>query len=209
MPRINHIEYGFQSEPKGLTLPLYKQVHGNRIIEVTKSNLDSLYRMPQEADGALTYLTATALSVFTADCLPLLFYTDDPTGPIATIHCGWRGALHNIAKTIPEHCSIYSNQLNVILGPCLGPCCFEVKQDFIETFHGQGIDIHRYLIPRGDKLFFHLSEFVINEQLGFIDSTRINKTELRCTYCSMPELPSFRRNKSTNPRIRGWISKLH
>lgn len=209
MPRIKHIEYGFQSEPKGLSAPLYKQVHGNQIIEVTNSNLDSLYRMPQEADGALTYLTGTTLSVFTADCLPLLFYTDDPSGPIATVHCGWRGALHNIAQAIRDYCSKHSNQMNVILGPCLGPCCFEVRQDFIDAFRGQGTDIHRYLIPREDKLFFHLSEFVIKEQLTFIEPARIKTDELRCTYCSIPKLPSFRRNKSTDPRIRGWISKTY
>ena len=74
MPRLKHIEYAFVTEPKGLTRPLYKQVHGNALMEVTERNLSELYQNAPEADGAFTSVSNLKLSVFTADCLPLLFF---------------------------------------------------------------------------------------------------------------------------------------
>ncbi|MFM8315921.1 MAG: polyphenol oxidase family protein [Deltaproteobacteria bacterium] len=207
MPALNHISYDFEVEPKGLTRPLYKQVHGNALIQVTESLLPALYQNPPQADGAITSVSQLKLSVFTADCLPLLFFTEDPKGPIAAIHCGWRGALQSITSPIEDLWSDYHNQIHVILGPCLQPCCFEVKTDLIETFTQAGHAIDPYLESRGDRLFFNMSGFVIEQQLPFIKPAHIHTEHLRCTFCSQPELPSYRRNKGTDPRIRGWVVK--
>jgi len=207
MRTLKNINYGFEIEPKGLTRPLYHQVHGCALVQVTESNLTDMYAAPPEADGAFTYDPLIKLTVFTADCLPLLFFTDDPRGPIAAIHCGWRGALQSIALSIEDLWAEYLGQINVILGPCLQPCCFEVKKDFIDSFLNLGHPISPYISHRATKTFFNLSDFVIKEQLAFIDPTRIFTQELRCTFCSKPELPSYRRNKGTDPRIRGWIAR--
>jgi len=207
MNELKHISYGFEVEPKLTTRPLYKQVHGNAMVHVTTDNLASLYNLPPEADGAFTFQSQLKLSVFTADCLPLLFYTDEPNGPIATVHCGWRGALHSIAKSIKDIYEKYQGQINAILGPCLRPCCFEVRSDLVSQFEQYGHNIKSYLEMRNGAFFFNLSEFVIREQLSFMSPERINTNDLRCTYCSQPELPSYRRNKTTDPRIRGWIIK--
>ena len=207
MPKLKHITYGFDVEPKSTTRPMYKQVHGNAMIQVTQDNLALLYAAAPEADGAYTLQPQLKLSVFTADCLPILFYTDDPQGPIATVHCGWRGALQSISTSVEDLMSDYQGQINAILGPCLQQCCFEVKQDLISQFEQHGHNISAYLNNRNESVFFNMSSFVANEQLSFISPERIDTSDLRCTFCSRPELPSYRRNKSTDPRIRGWIVK--
>jgi YfiH family protein len=208
MPSIMHVEYDFTIEPKGLTRPLFHQVHGNLMVQVTDQNLSQLYQTPPDADGAITESSQLKLSVFTADCIPLLFFTEDPKGPIAVIHCGWRGALQNITSTLQDLWSEYLDGIHAIIGPCLEPCCFEVKKDLIAAFEDAGHQIHPYLISRDNKTFFHLSSFVIEEQLSFIKKKNIHTQDLRCTFCSLPQLPSYRRNKSTDPRIRGWLLKF-
>lgn len=207
MASILHIEYDFVVEPKGLTRPLYRQVHGAALVEVTEENLSYLYQNPPEADGAVTSVNSLKLSVFTADCLPLLFFTEDPKGPIAAIHCGWKGAKQSIASHIENLWAEHLGRIHCILGPCLEPCCFEVKEDLIQAFLSEGQNVEPYIIRRDNKLFFHLSSFVVNEHLSFISKEKIHKEGLRCTYCSSPSLPSYRRNKGTDPRIKGWIIK--
>lgn len=207
MPSIMHVTYDFTIEPKGLTRPLFHQVHGNQMVYVTDQNLSQLYQAPPDADGAVTESSHLKLSVFTADCIPMLFFTTNPKGPIAAIHCGWRGALQNITSTLQDLWSDHDGEIHAILGPCLEPCCFEVKNDFIEAFEGASHQVRPYLTEKDNKIFFHLSRFVINEQLSFIKKENIHTQHLRCTFCSHPQLPSYRRIKGTNPRIRGWIIK--
>lgn len=207
MPRLNHIEYHFIEEPKGHTRPLYQQVHGNALVEVTHTNLTALYQSPPPADGAYTIEANLRLSVFTADCLPVLFFTDDITGPIAAIHCGWRGANQAIVTHLEDLWDNYPGQIHAILGPCLESCCFEVKEDLMTAFKEKGNLIAPYLSSRDNKTFFSLSSFVIKEQLKFIKPEYIHTADLRCTFCSSPQLPSYRRNKTTDPRISGSISK--
>jgi polyphenol oxidase len=207
MTQLSHIEYGFTIEPKNITRPLYRQVHGKELIEVTEPSLPQLYETPPEADGAYTRVAGLKLSVFSADCLPILLFTEDPTGPIAAIHSGWRGTALGIAKQIETLWSDYKNQIHAILGPCLQSCCFEVKEDLIRAFLDKGSDISHYLKHRDNRIFFSMSDFVLREQLSFIPQSQIHLDNLKCTYCASPTLPSYRRNKVTDPRIRGWIVK--
>lgn len=207
MLKLKNIDYGFISEPKGLTRPLYQQVHGNALIQINEKDLPHLYESPPKADGAITFDRGVKLSVFTADCIPLLFFTEKDSGPIATIHCGWRGAQQSIISSLEDLWSDYLGTIHVIIGPCLEPCCFEVKEDLISAFSEHGHDISAYLEKREGKYFFQLSRFVIEQQLKFIDPSHIHTQHLRCTFCSEPQLPSYRRNKSTDPRIKGWIRK--
>jgi YfiH family protein len=207
MAKLLNVEYDFVVEPKGLTRPFYHQVHGAALVQVTEDNFRLLYQNPPDADGAVTSVNSLKLSVFTADCLPLLFFTEDPKGPIATIHCGWKGAKQSIATHIETLWTDYLGKIHVILGPCLEPCCFEVKEDLIQAFVSEGHNIEPYLNRRDNKTFFHLSSFVINEHLSFITKDKIHTESLRCTHCSSPSLPSYRRNKGTDPRIKGWIVK--
>ena len=47
----------------------------------------------------------------------------------------------------------------------------------------------------------------IETQLASIPGARIDTSALRCTKCSQPRLPSFRRNQSTDPNLRAWIRR--
>lgn len=200
------VEYGFSVEAKGATAPLFRQVHGRKVIELaTPADLLRAAASPEEADGAFTMLDGIELYTFTADCIPLLFFDAAPGGPRAAVHCGWRGAKLGIARHAVELLSRHAKDLHVAIGPCLRGCCFEVKQDFVDEWRSAGRDIEPYLENRNGKRFCHLDRFVREVELGGV---AMHTEQLRCTYCSSPELPSYRRNGGTDPRLRGWIRRV-
>ncbi len=196
------IQWGFSFEKKGVTQPLFSQVHGNDLVEV--NDPQKMRLKPSRADGGFTYLKKIELSVFTADCFPLLFFSDDPNGPIAAVHCGWRGALSGIARTTAARLGFVGGDYHLVIGPGILSCCFEVQEDFIQAFHLRGRPIDKFL-ERGDQTVCHLDRFILEEDLKDLPPKKIHAEMKKCTVCSKPEMPSYRRNKGTDPRIRTWI----
>lgn len=200
-------EYGFSVEAKGQTLPLAKQVHGKLCLEIkSKEDLQRAVQAPPNADGVWTRVPKLEMSVHTADCMSVLIVSEDPNGPVAAVHAGWRGVMQGIIKAQLQLLDLGS-QAHAILGPCLRECCFEVKDDFIEAFTRARGPIDRYLEKRDSRRLFSMVRFVVENELESLSEDHIHSENARCTYCSKPELPSFRRNGTTDPRIRAWIRR--
>lgn len=201
--------YGFSIEPKGTTPALFRQVHGRAVVEVTDAeHALRLRQSPPEADAAFTRAAGVELSAFSADCVPLLFYGTEPDAPIAAVHSGWRGSALGVATATMQAMGVPPEHLHVVMGPCIRGCCFAVREDFIESFRSHGHDVDRWLESRRGQWFFHLERFLVEETLGSIPKAQRHLEALRCTVCSRPELPSFRRDKKTDPSIRAWIRRL-
>lgn len=197
------IRYEFTAMAKDLSLRLFHQAHTDKILKLPNTSLEPL----PEADGAYTYDFDRELRVFSADCLSLLFFSDRPSGPIAAVHSGWRGAKSGIALEALEQMGDVAS-LWVAIGPSIQGCCFEVKEDFIEAFKERGNAFFAFLEKRDKNYFFHLARFVTEHQLEpLYKADRILWEDNRCTVCSTPPLPSFRRNHSTDPWICGRIVK--
>jgi len=197
------VQVGTKIETKGATPKLFTQVHGNNILEIeNQENRLTAIMAPQSADGAYTYAQDLELYVFTADCLPISFWSEEPNGPIGIVHCGWRGAKAGIVvqllTTLPQW------TLHFSFGPAGLVCCYEVKRDLIESFEKAGYSLSAYLDIRKHGIFFDLTGFVRGTQLKSIPENRIHRNEQVCTICS-PRLPSYRRNRSTDPSLRSWI----
>lgn len=194
------IAYGFSVEPKGKTPRLFTQVHGDRIVSVADaSEAERLRADPPEADGALTRTAGLEVYCFAADCIPVLLAAP---GTVAAVHSGWRGTMKRV---VPAALKAMGDPKNVtaILGPCIRSCCFEVKGDFVDGVRAAGHRTDGYLERRSGKLFFRLLEFLVETQLARVG--KVDTTHARCTACSQPELPSFRRTKGTDPHLRAWI----
>jgi YfiH family protein len=204
---LQHIEWDFEVEKKGDSSPLFHQVHGTKVIEfLNKSAIEIAKTNPSDADGAFASFPEAELSVYTADCFPLLFFTDDPQGPVAAVHAGWRGLKAGI---VTNTLSLFENQsdLHVILGPGIRSCCFTVREDFIKDWDAAGLMPQRFLSESERGIHFDLLAFLLTHELKNLNKNKIHLEHHRCTSCSVPALPSFRRNKSGNPRIRTWIRK--
>ncbi|NBX83177.1 laccase domain-containing protein [bacterium] len=201
---FQHIEWGFEIERKGDTTPSFEQVHGTHIVD-----LDSLEK-PQvsliQADGGLTRQWNLPVSVYSADCYPVLFFTESIGDPIVAVHAGWKGIFSGIVSRA-VHLFASDAHLHCVIGPAIGACCFAVREDFIQKWDSAGLNPHRFLTERSHRLYFNLLDHLRAHDLKTLPSHRIHLDQHRCTVCSKPELPSFRRNKSANPRIRSWILK--
>ena len=95
---------------------------------------------PPRADALVTQIPGLWLTVQTADCVPLLL-VDTRRRAIAAVHGGWRGTLARIAqKTLGQmRMSFGTRAADVIaaMGPCIGPCCYEVGPEVAQAFAGQ------------------------------------------------------------------------
>src|SRR5687768_16573284 len=82
-----------------------------------------------EADIAVTDDSSLAVSVRTADCVPILL-ADRRTGAVAAIHAGWRGTAAGGAivavKALSSRYGTNAEDVIAAVGPSIGPCCYEV-----------------------------------------------------------------------------------
>lgn len=95
-----------------------------------------------DVDALYTYESDVVVGVFTADCVPVIFYDED-TGLIGAIHSGWKGTVQDIvsatfAQIKNENPDIYMGNIKVILGPSIAQKSFEVDQDVADQFKGLG-----------------------------------------------------------------------
>jgi len=106
-----------------------RQVHGTQVVFVDESQ-----RTGGEADALVTRARGLALSVLTADCVPILWVA--PTaGVIAATHAGWRGTLGGIAaRTLRSLQAVGVEPADVLvaLGPAIGGCCYEVSSEIVD-----------------------------------------------------------------------------
>jgi hypothetical protein len=103
---------------------------------------------PPELDAVVTDRPGVALCIKTADCVPV-FLVDPIRRVIGAVHAGWRGtAMQIVEKAVKEMVQRFgtrSADLSAIVGPAIGPCCYEV-----DTGVYQAMSHH----PKRDS-FFH------------------------------------------------------
>ena len=118
----------------GGRLAMANQVHGGEVRTVTSADWkqDPYGKVCFEADGLMTDIPGVALCVFTADCIPVLFY-DPVRRVVAAVHAGGRGTAAGIAARAGERMGqVYGSRPEDILaaiGPGIGPCCFDTHED--------------------------------------------------------------------------------
>ncbi len=121
-------------------VPVYtaSQVHGNRFLLVDGSIPTAVSELEnQPADSLITASREILLGVTTADCLPVLL-VDRQVRAVAAVHAGWRGLLARIVpRTIMAmeiNYGVKSADLLVLLGPCIGRCCYQVGKELVRKF---------------------------------------------------------------------------
>ncbi|HXV81910.1 MAG TPA: peptidoglycan editing factor PgeF [Candidatus Binatia bacterium] len=186
-----------------------KQLHGDRIIEVK----DTRVKEAGEGDGMVTQEKDAFLGVLTADCVPILFVVPEQT-IAAVVHAGWRGTFAGIAakmvQLLDSQHRISPNAVEAALGPAIGSCCYEVKDDvsgpLIERW---GKIADECVENRAGKIYLDLRRFnrAILERAG-VPSKQIHEVG-PCTSCSVDQFFSYRREKRETGRqisFVGWMS---
>jgi len=130
---LKRIKEAFAIPENGLVMA--RQVHGDAILEIDDRN--RLPRTFPECDGLVTSLPGVALGIKTADCVPILFF-DRRLRVAGAVHAGWRGASLGIAgkmiSLLQSRFSSRTEDIVALIGPAIGPCCYEVDAPVYEAF---------------------------------------------------------------------------
>lgn len=90
------------------------------------------------ADGMVTDRVDTPLTMRFADCTPLLFH-DPVQGVIGIAHAGWRGTVlgvgANIVQTMIQAYGCKPSNIQVGIGPSIGPERFQVGEEVVEAVY--------------------------------------------------------------------------
>lgn len=115
--------------------PLWlQQLHGHRVVKATAALAAA--EVPQ-ADAAWTDEPGLACVVQVADCLPVLLAAPEGRA-VAAAHAGWRGLAGGVVdaalSALCEAAACAPQEVDVWLGPCIGPRRFEVGADVLQAF---------------------------------------------------------------------------
>lgn len=111
-----------------------RQVHRDHIQPVTAADagIDLIAPAPWECDGLITDVPGLCLTVFSADCVPVLLH-DPVRHCIAAVHSGWRGTAMAIAAQAAEKMvndyGCDPGHILAAIGPSISKCCFETHAD--------------------------------------------------------------------------------
>ena len=111
-----------------------EQVHGADVAVIRDTSFAEHAggrRVAAGADALVTSLPDVALSLYFADCVPV--FLAEPTGRVVGLaHAGWRGTAHGVAaatlRTMGAEFGLAASEMVAIVGPCVGPCCYEVGE---------------------------------------------------------------------------------
>jgi polyphenol oxidase len=140
--RLFGVEVGFAPAK----LQLVDQVHGARVL-IADGTLSQRGR--DQAD-AIVLGSGAAGAVRVADCVPILV-GDLFTGRAAVIHAGWRGIVAGVIGAALAALGDSRNPRVAAIGPCIGPCCFDVGVDVAKRIEAAAGDPAVIVRAEGDK----------------------------------------------------------
>lgn len=191
--RILGSAVGFAPEQTVFT----KQIHSDIVERVGKAECGrGIYRPTENCcDGLITNEPSVALTVFSADCTPILLF-DPVHQAIGAVHAGWRGTAAAIAakavKKMNEAFGTLPQEVCAAIGPCIGQCCFETDADVPEAMLAAfGKEAEAFIRPVGKKYYVNLKEMnaLSLRQIG------VEKIDIaaECTACQPNRFWSHRR----------------
>jgi hypothetical protein len=169
-----------------------RQVHAIEVVVVSGTEALDQVRS-READALIATRRGTWVGVRTADCVPALI-EDAGAGLCAAVHAGWRGLVAGVLEaTVSRLVGLGADpaRLRCALGPCIGPCCFEVGPEVAERFAPEHV---RAAQPR-PFVDLRAAALVRLDAVG----VRGVATDVPCTRCDPAGYYSFRRDGAGTP----------
>jgi YfiH family protein len=174
------------------------QVHGARAVDANtmkdeqtaREEGDALFLAPGGASHA------RAVGVRVADCVPVLVATRD-RGEIAAIHAGWRGIAGGVVAAAMAR--LEGREKVAAIGPCIGPCCFEVGAEVVPRVLAAAGDDGAIVARRdGTKAYLDL-RLAVRRQLESAGALDIEDVP-GCTRCEKERFFSYRRDGERSGR---------
>lgn len=193
------------------------QIHSSdvRLVGPGDVNLDPSQPGLYPADGLVTNQKGVCLTIFSADCIPVLL-CDPEKRVIAAAHAGWRGTASGIAKAavdaMVQHFGCDPRNILAAIGPGIGPCCFETHRDVPDGLKsGLGDAAGHYITPLEDPEKFLVNLKGANRQwllqAGLLNA-HITISDA-CTACDLDTFWSHRKQGENRGSMAAVIQLLN
>jgi polyphenol oxidase len=113
------------------------QVHGSKVTEAKPRGIVERTTF-EKCDALWTDRPGQAMALVTADCFPVAIARLAERGGVArlcVLHVGWRGLLEGIVESGVD--AMGEGPLAAVVGPGIGPCCYEVGEEVARPFREQ------------------------------------------------------------------------
>lgn len=121
--------------PRSTAFAQMRQVHGRTVRVATPGKLDL-----GAADAAIAATPGVAVSVLTADCVPVLL-SAAAGSIVAAVHAGWRGTAVDVVgdtvRLFESQFGVSPATIDAALGPAIGACCYAVGSDVVDAMREQ------------------------------------------------------------------------
>ncbi|MEW6623158.1 MAG: peptidoglycan editing factor PgeF [Bacillota bacterium] len=185
------------------------QVHGNHVktVEVTDKGrgIMTIENTLCSADALVTNKPGILLTTYYADCVSVFIY-DQKTNSIGLAHAGWKGTLLKIASaTVKKLQHVYQTNPKdciAVIGPSIGPCCYEVDNRVLESMKKAYAEWPEYM--------WSFNESIIKLNLWELNKMSLQESGLKeqniyisglCTHCLDNLFFSHRRDNGKTGRM--------
>ena len=183
---------GFNS--RSLIIP--NQIHSTQILFCSDQGL-----VPK-CDGVFSTNPNLVCSIQVADCMPVYFaHRTEPV--FGLVHAGWRGLVNSIfsdSGTLLKHHEHVLTDFEIVIGPSIQKCCFEVSDDVVNQFDPCFVEY-----KNNGKYRVNLQGLALDRlaRSGF----KKDKIQVLpdCTFCQDQRYHSYRRNGKKAGRMFGLL----
>ena len=155
LPAHVEVNRGLLAQTLGVPPVFLQQVHGSEVRDIDATTAQGL-----TGDACWTAQPGVVCTIMVADCLPVLF--TDPSGTwVAAAHAGWRGLAgvgatggQGVLEATLARClrstttpGLRAGDVQVWLGPCIGPHAFEVGAEVRAVFCADDPDADAAFTP--------------------------------------------------------------
>jgi purine-nucleoside/S-methyl-5'-thioadenosine phosphorylase / adenosine deaminase len=193
------LEHGFGTRlsagwPIPQTLATAKQIHSDQVLLATHPGNFG------PGDALISGQPGVTVSIRTADCLPVVI-VDPRTRAVAAVHAGWRGVVAEIVpkalKAMAAEFGSRPEDLEIAIGPGIGPCCFEVGPEV-------GVQFQAFFPERNDlegRAKIDLVETITRQlRRNGVTMGQISSAGL-CSCCNPELFESYRRDRDRAGRM--------
>lgn len=173
--------------------PVYlNQIHSTKVVRLPLSEDCDL-----DADAVYTDQANQVCLVMTADCLPVLFCSQDGS-EIAAAHAGWKGLCNGMLEATVAEFKCPTDEINVWLAPAISQAAFQVGEEVVAQFCAIDSQAQEAFIPdpkASGKFLGNLYQ-IAHQRLAKLGIRNIAGGEY-CTYSDSVNFFSYRREKQT------------